>query len=226
MLLGRARIHKSRRELTAHHGRNQGRTALIGHMRQVQARLQIEQSPLQMGRGARAIRANAVLAGVGLDQAGELGEVIDGQCGRCGQHTGADGHTANRRKVLDRVIRQLHQGHLLHQRHDAKQHRVAIGRGLGHQIVANGAACAGLVFDHHSLLPAVLHFLCDHAGQHIGGPASGVGHDELDGLARVGGLRWRTRCPQQGQAAQCGQGHAACDGLFHVLSPWVVVVNA
>jgi hypothetical protein len=187
---------------------------------QVQIGLHVEQRSLQVRRRALPIVADAVLARLGFDHFDEIGQRIDGQAGCGGQHAGADGHTADGREVLDRVIGQLHQRDLLQQRHDAEQHRVAISRRFGHQVGANRAASAGLVLDHHRLLPVVLHLLGHHAGQRVGGAACRIRNDKLDGLARVACLGLCTT--QQSQAGHGRQGQSAGE-FFHGVSPVVVV---
>jgi hypothetical protein len=75
-----------------------------------------------------------------------------------------------------------------HFRRRSQEERVAVGRGLGHEVRADVAAGAGLVVDDDLLLPQRREALAERAGHHVGGAAGREWHDDPDGLLRKGGV--------------------------------------
>jgi len=87
-----------------------------------------------------------------------------------------------------------------------QQQRVAIGRCLGNETAAYGAAGARAVVHEHGLADAGRQLLAQQSRQRVGIAACGVGHDDGDRLVGVGlGLR---RTGEQRQ----GHGHGRAQG--------------
>ncbi|MNV94725.1 hypothetical protein D3C71_1895430 [compost metagenome] len=78
------------------------------------------------------------------------------------------------------------------------QQRVAVCRGLGRHVGADGAACARTVIHHDLLAHAGAHLLGDGARQQVRGAAGRERHDQPDRLGRIR-IRVRRR-GNQGQA--------------------------
>ena len=75
---------------------------------------------------------------------------------------------------------------------------------------AGVATGTGLVFDHHRLPQARREALAHHAREHVGRPARGIRHHQLDGTRGVRILREHG----QGQRAQAQGEHGSMEGSF------------
>src|SRR5207245_6676612 len=98
----------------------------------------------------------------------------------------------HRDEVLLRVVRQA----LVHRRIDDEargidEQRVAVGRRLRHDLRADDAVRAGLVFDYERLAELLLELRADHA-RHRVRPAGRGGDDHAHRLVRIA-LRVRSR---------------------------------
>ncbi|GAB7546621.1 hypothetical protein CS8_063060 [Cupriavidus sp. 8B] len=102
----------------------------------------------------------------------------------------------------------------------AHQQRVAIGRGLGHQLRADIAAGAGPVVDQERLLELLRELLGNDARDHIGGPASGKRHHDAHRLVGVAVVRGGGVCGV-GQAWQDSKQYCAqADQALHLGVLW------
>ena len=62
------------------------------------------------------------------------------------------------------------------------QQRVAVGRGAPGLVDGDEAAAAGLVVDHHALVPQAAELVGDQAQHRVGPAAGGEGRDSVTGL--------------------------------------------
>ena len=135
--------------LAGHHvGEYQAGTA-VGNMGDEHARLRFKQFSAEMAVGAVSAGAVVELAGPGLCQGNELGQVFNRQAARHHQHTAGFGHIHHRHKVALDVVWDF--------RIDDRPNRVraagsneqgvAVRRRLGHMVRADGASSARTVVD-------------------------------------------------------------------------------
>ena len=205
--------------LPGHGVLNGGDTALVGDVLPACATGALQRHACQVRCAAcgRHGKVQVVLLGVGdqfLEVVHRHRGVHHQQVGRVGQH----GHAT---QVFGRVERQLgvHRWADGQCAHVAQQQRVAIGLGLGHQVGAQVAVGACLVFHDHALLERFRQHLADGSRNDVRTAAGRVGHDDAHRLA---GPFSRVLCKgagrgQQGKAGQYGG--AAKDG-HGIVSRW------
>ena len=146
--------------------------------------------------------------------------------GRHGHDVGLRSRQNNRQQVFGRVIRHLleHEGAKGNRAVEAYAQGVAVRRGLGYGVHADGAAGTGLVFHHQGLAPAGFERLSHAAHNHIQRAAGRRRHDHPYRFVRpaLGGHR------QRAQSAQAQRGDDDLEGLeswafgcmeIHVVSP-------
>ena len=113
---------------------------------------------------------------------------------RLGRHGGMNlhhdrqiGDQRQQAEILHGVVGQL----LVEQRieHEDRrrreEQRVAVGLGARRGFGADRALRAGLVLDHDGLLQVAAEIFADHAAEHVGRAARGIGHDQLDRTHRI-----------------------------------------
>ena len=66
-----------------------------------------------------------------------------------------------------------------------EEQRVAVGLGTRRGFGADRALRTGLVLDHHRLFQVAAEIFADHAAEHVGRAARGIGHDQLDRTYRI-----------------------------------------
>ena len=143
-------------------------------------------SPDRCGLVPRPAEPNVMLPGRAFASAIEL---LDGLCGdrrMHRQHIGRQHSQRNRREIAQRIVRQLRvHARIDRQRRQAHQQRVAVGRRLGDDVVADDGAGAGAVIDHHLLAELLGEFLRDDAADDVGAAARRRRHDQPDRAVRV-----------------------------------------
>ncbi|MPM72283.1 hypothetical protein SDC9_119256 [bioreactor metagenome] len=182
-------------------------------MQHVHARQRGEDFAGQVNGGAVAGRGIGQLARRGLCRGHHVGHALDLGLGGVGdQDVGHHGQHAHGREVLDRVIAELAVQRLVGGHADGGNHqRVAVGRGLGHEVGADVAARAGAVLDDEGLAQRARGLLAQGAGDGIHGAARREGHDPANGLARPVGLG-RLGMGGGGQGAQAEDGWQGGEG--------------
>ena len=167
-----------------------------------------------MRQAAVARRAVGQRAGVLLRVLDELGHGAARYLGRVGDQDQRIGdEQRDGREIAPAVVGQFRVGVLRDDEgRGGEQHRVAVGRGLGDDVGADGRGRAGLVVHDHRLAPARGQLLGHHAGHHVRLAAWRERHDESHGLAREGRLGVHRRGGQRERGAQ--QAHGAGEG-FH-----------
>ena len=185
------------------------RTALVGHVLDVDAGHLLEQFAGQVDRRAAARRAERDLAGIGL---GIRHQLLDGleRLRRIGhQQVRHQRHARERGEILDRIEPQFRVQALVDGVGADRAHedRVAIGRGARHELGADIAAGAGAVVDDDRLAKVLADELPQHARQDVGGAAGRERDDDRDGLGGEGlGLRRQRRQGQQAEGRRSGEG--------------------
>ena len=140
----------------------------------------------QVLRAAAARRRKAQAHGLLFGQCNERSDIGCRHIGVHRQEQGRGRHTDDGREIFHHVIGQLgveRRGHRIGVA-VAQQEGVAIGLGLGHDIGAHGAGRTRLVVHHHRLAQAVLQFLANGAGQHIGETTGRKADHDPNGLVR------------------------------------------
>ena len=117
----------------------------------------------------------------------------------------------DRGEVPDRIVGVvLHEGGRHHEHRGCEPERIAVlGRG-GDHLHADGVAASAPVLDQHRLFESLRKLLRHVAGDDIGATPRGVRDDDLDGLARVVGLRVEERGEREAK-----RGSEAKSGKFH-----------
>ena len=157
----------------------------------------------QMRRAAGAGRSEIEFSGVLLGVGHELCDRLGGDGGmHLHQHrqVGDDGEHP---EILHRIIGQL-LVELLVQHYDrgrSEEQRVAVGLGARRHFGADRALRAGLILDHDGLLEIAGQVIADHAAEHVGRTACGVGHHQLDRARRIV-RRLALRCDDNEAARQ------------------------
>ena len=161
--------------------------ALVGDVDHVDAGHLLEHLAGQMngaaGAGRSEIEFSRVLLGVGHELRHRLG-------GHGGMHLHDDGQVRDQRQqaeIPDRIIGQLFvEQRVEHEdRSRREEQRVAIGLRARRRLGADRALRAGLVLDHDGLLQVTAEIFADHAAEHVGRTARGIGHDQLDRARRI-----------------------------------------
>jgi hypothetical protein len=183
------------------------RAAAIGHVQDVDAGHLFEQLAGEMLRGAVAGRGVAELARVLLRVVDDLRHGAQGDVLADHQHVVDAGDVGDRHEVLVDVDRQLlpgHDGRDAERGHGGQQDRLAVGRRLGHGLVGDEAAGAGLGLDDHLLADDRPGRVGEQAAQQVGGAAGREAAED----ARVA-LELRAGRPAQGHGSRCagGAGH-------------------
>ncbi|MNL27734.1 hypothetical protein D3C87_1493420 [compost metagenome] len=133
------------------------------------------------------------------------------------------GHHADRRQILQRVIRHAReQARVDGQRHGLQADGVAIRRRLGDRIHTDIAARAGAVLHHEGAAEALRPGIRNQARGDVCAATGGVGHDQADRALRIG--LGRGRAHDGGAGEQGGTGEVA--ELHGVVSFWIGVVMA
>ena len=187
--------------------------ALVGDVHHKQLGLRFEQLGRQLHDGA-------VAAGGVVEPSGVLFGVVDPFLDGLGrravghQHdAGRIAHLADRGEVLHRVVRhaRVEVGANRVRAGSGQQQGVAIGRGLGHQVRAQSAACARAVFDHQRHTHFFTQLLGQGAGKQIRGTTGRKRHDQTDRLGRVSlGMHAAPAERQNHCGAECAKPIPAC----------------
>ena len=163
------------------------RCALVGDVDHVDAGHLLEHLAGQMngaaGAGRSEIEFSRVLPGVGH-------ELRDRLCGHGRMNLHHHRQIGDQRKQAEvprGIIGQLLvQQRIEHEdRRRRKEQRVAVGRGTRRRFGADRTLRAGLVLDHHRLFQVAAEIVADHAAEHVGRAARGIGHDQLDRTYRI-----------------------------------------
>ena len=100
------------------------------------------------------------------------------------------GHQRDRRKILHRIVGQFLVQRLVDGERGRGRHqqRIAIGLGPCDLLRAERGAGARLVLDDDRRAKTALELIGDQPAEKVGGAARRIGHDHLDGSARIGRL--------------------------------------
>ena len=156
--------------------------ALVRHGGHLHIQRALEHQAAQVARRTQARVANVDLLFFLVDPGAQFAEVIGFQGGAANDGHGHIVDDAQELKVVEHVERQLavqrrHGGHA----DVIEQQGVAVGWGTRHLGGANGAACAGNVFNHYgSAAQRLAHGFCQIAGDAVGGAACREGHHDRD----------------------------------------------
>jgi hypothetical protein len=161
-------------DVAGHHVLDRRRAAAIGDVQQVDASQLLEQLAGEVLRGAVAGRGVAQLAGILFREVDDIGDAAQSDVLADDQHVVDAGDVADRHEILVDVDRQLLARH--HRRnaergHGGEQDALAVGRRLGHRLVGDEAAGAGLGLDDHLLADDRPGRIGQQATQQIGGTA-------------------------------------------------------
>ena len=200
-----------------------GSGAPIGDVHHVHPGGLLEQLARQMAgcanARAREIDLRRVFSGV-VDQ---LFQAPGGHVLVDDEHTGQDGQLRDRGQIIDRIVgqprHQVRVGHLRPWRRI--QQGVSVGRGLGHEVRAQGGAPSGLVV-HDDGLPQPFAQGAGNGTCHDVGPAARrERHHQAQGairvVLRVGGERYERQ--QQGQAGSQHVRSLSRDVVFRPAGP-------
>ena len=146
----------------------------------------LEQLAGEMMGGAGAGGAVVQLARVGLGVGDELGQRLGRDLIRIDDdHLRRPRDQGHRNKILlDVVIEVGIERRCNGVMRRAHEEGVSVRSGLGRGRCANGAACAGAVFDQHAFAQLCVELGCERARKGIGAAAGRERHDEGDGLVR------------------------------------------
>ena len=157
------------------------RDAAVRDVHEEDAGLLLEQLHRQVRQRPRTGRAVAQLPGLAARVVEQLAQRVHRQ--RCvdHQHVGRGTDHADRREVLDRVVRHLARGRRRAVRGDITLHqRAAVGHGARRGLAGDGAAAAADVVDHEGLVQHPAPALGDRAAHHVAAAAGGHRHDVAD----------------------------------------------
>ena len=185
----------------------------VGHLG---PRERLDERAGQVRRAAVAGRSIGNLAGPGFGRLHHVLRGIERRVGLGDHHQGQEGHQADRREVLDRVVRLLvgHQDRVHVVRERRHEQCVAVGRRALYLLRRDKRVGAGLVLHHHALRKRARHVLRDDARDHVGGPARGEADQQLD---RLGGIALRVRAcaHERSSAAQQRRDANRCQLAVH-----------
>src|SRR6516164_1729334 len=160
---------------------HRGRAAVERNVLQVETSLAIE----QIAGKARRDDAGAVieLAGTGFGARDQFFHGLGPILGADVQQRRVLGRERDRGEVLERIIRQVAGGYGIEHHGDIHhgEQGVAVGCHLGDARGRDRGIGAGLVFDHHRLVPHLAQALAGDAHEDIGRSARRERHDDADG---------------------------------------------
>ena len=191
-------------DLAAEHRGDRLGAALVGHEVEPGAVLGDEQ-PLDEVRRAAGARGREVQAGAFLRRGDELLDIVVGRLGRHDDHRRRQADHRHRHQVVLLVGQALSDHAVRQQAGRADQERIAIGRGLGDEIVAEHGAAAGPVVHDDRLAQRLASAFGGGAAEQVVGAAGGEGNDEVDrpgrpGLSICAGAEQGTGEAEQGEA--------------------------
>jgi hypothetical protein len=98
------------------------------------------------------------------------------------------GSQRDRRKIPERIIRQVGRGDGIEHHGDVhgREQGVAVGEHFGDPRGGDCRIGARLIFDHHRLAPHLAQTLPDHASENVGWPAGREWHDDADCPVGIG----------------------------------------
>ena len=172
------------------HGRRGAAVVDVLHLDTRNARELLHRQVLGRTDARRAIVQH--FGGISLCRLDQVLHAVERAGGVHHDHVRRFGNRAHGDQVLHRVIGQL--GKDVREHADdgpLNQHRVAVRRRLGHEVVADVARGAWPVVDDHGLAQQRAQPLGHHARQDIGSAARRKRHDQLDGPCGPGRLRQR-----------------------------------
>ena len=178
-----------------------------------------KQCARQVARPTDAGRSIGKLARLGLGQRDQLPDRLHRKVGIDDEHIRLRGHLADRREILQQVVRMLValQGNVDGMTGGDHRQRVAVGGRLGHRVGADGAVTAGAVLHDHRLLPSLAQLLTYRARHDVGAAGRRERDDQVDRARRVircrVALREHARCD-----CEAGQGQAH----LHEFTTWHV----
>ena len=146
-----------------------------------------------MQRAVHARRAVVDRAGLGLGRVDKVLQRLVGTVGAHDQHGGIGADQGDGRELVELVgsrpsLQAI--GDRQHRdRRQRQQERVAVGRSARGLRGAHRAAGAGLVHHHDRLLDQAAHHMGERPRGDVGHAARREGHEDLDGLGRIGILR-------------------------------------
>ena len=187
--------------------------ALVRHMHDANAGCEIEQLARHVDAGAIAAGSKVQLARLAFRQRHQFLHRFDRQRRMRDQHIGRRSNQRHMRKVPHRVIRHgLHQiGHDGQWAGETEQERVAIGRGLSHDVGADQSGGAGAIINDDLPAEQFGQRRRHHACNDIIRSARRRRRDHADRTLRIGRGLYR-----RGQTQQ----HKGCtDKLAHVSPP-------
>ena len=169
------------------HVAQRGAAAAIRNVPDVGAGHALEQFHIDVMRRAHAARRIAELARLGLGELDELGHRVRRQRRVDDQHERHRGDERDRRKINERIVRQLLVDARVEGQRRARrrQQRVTVGRGARHIGAAGGGALPGAVLDDEGLAQLPFEALRQEPRQRVGSAAGGVRHHDAHRLGRV-----------------------------------------
>src|SRR5260221_6696905 len=159
---------------------HRGRAAVERNVLHVETGLAVE----QIAGEARRDDAGAVveLAGTSFGARDQFFDGLGPILGANVQQRRVLGRERDRGEVLERIIRQVTGSDGIEPHGDIHhgEQGVAVGCHFGDARGGDRGIGAGLVFDHHWLVPHIAQTLAEHAGEDVGRPARGKRHDDAD----------------------------------------------
>ena len=174
----------------AEHGVDRLRRSLERHVQQIHLGGLLEHFAGEMLGGGKAGARKYDLARIGLGRGDQLFHAVGRKIRARHDQQAGGGNLADRGKGRQRVVAHVLSrdgGDDLAGGHDAE--RVAVGRGVRDHFIADDAAGAGLVLNHHRLAEFALHRVSQDAADDVGAAARTKGNNETDRLLRPV-LRW------------------------------------
>ena len=153
-------------------------------MEQIHAGNLLEQFAGEMLGGGKARAREHDLARIGLGGLDQLFHIVGGKI-RPRHDQKARARDLRHRRQCGGVVRHVlarHRGDDLARGHDAE--RVAVGRGVRDQLIAEDAAGARLVLDDDRLAEPLLHGVGEDAADDVGAAAGAERDDDMDRLRR------------------------------------------
>ena len=180
-------------DLAARYRQHRRRDAAIGHVQQRDPGLAPEQLHAEVVCAAladRSIAQRLVVPRLGERQ--QVLERADAERPLHQQHVRRRREIGHRREVVQRVVGQaLEQARIGRDAGVGIEQRVAVGRGLGDRVGADGVAGARAVLDDHRHVPFVVEALRQRAGHGVDAAAGVERHHDLDGAVGKFGVGQR-----------------------------------